>query len=402
MEPRRPTGPPAARDAGPLARGIRLGRILGIEVSIHWSLGFIFMLVLLNLALSVFPAWHPSWGPVATWATATGAAVLFFASVLAHELSHSLVAQRQGIRVERITLFLFGGVSQMQDEPKSPGNEFLMAIVGPLTSLAIGAAAIFFGLLGTPVVPADLVAGLGDVMRSLSPLRTLLLWLGPINVLLGLFNLVPGFPLDGGRVFRSALWWFTGDVVKATRWAAGIGQVFGWLLVFTGFMNLFGGVAAQGLWLLLIGWFLINAAGMSYQHMFLGQILKHVRVTDLMREVTVLEPDLPVQSFVDDYLMTGEQLTYPVVLDRQLVGLVRLGDVRKVPREKWPWTRIAEIMRPREQLTTLDSSMTAARAAQILSEQGATELPVLDNQRLVGLVEQQDVVRWIALHPPEA
>lgn len=387
---------------GFLAGGLRLGRLFGIEVYVHWSLALIFALVLFNLGLGVFPVWHPTWSPGLTWLTATGAALLFFASVLAHELSHSVVARAQGIGVDRITLFLFGGVSQMKDEPPSPKSEFLMAIVGPLTSLAIGVLAILAGTWGTPASPFDLLGGLGEILPTMSPIRTLWLWLGPINVLLGLFNLVPGFPLDGGRVFRSALWWITGDVMKATRWAAGIGQLFGWLLIFTGFMNLFGGASAQGLWLLLIGWFLSSAAGMSYQHMLLGRTLRDVRVADLMREVVPLEPDLSVQSFVDDYLMTGDHLAYPVVLGRQLLGLVRLKDVQKAPREKWPWTRIAEIMTPAEQLKTLDSTTTAARAAEVLSEGGGTQLPVLDGEAVVGLVEPQDIVRWITLHPPEA
>jgi CBS domain-containing protein len=216
-----------------------------------------------------------------------------------------------------------------------------------------------------------------------------------------MFNLVPGVPLDGGRVFRSALWWLTGDVMKATRLAAGAGQLFGWLLVFAGFMSLFGGASAQGLWLLLIGWFLSNAAGVSYQQMFLSQSLRHVRIIDLMRQVTTLDSDLLVQAFVDDHLMAGEQLAYPVLVGGNLVGIVRLADVRKVAREKWPWTRISEIMTPREQLTTIDASISAVRAAQMLAGAGTAELAVVDGLAFVGLVEQQDVLRWTTLHPPE-
>jgi len=384
---------------GAFARAIRLGRILGIEIFVHWSLVFIFVLVLLNLGLSLLPSWHPDWGSIVTWTTASGAALLFFASVLAHELSHSVVARTEGIRVEGITLFLFGGVSQMKDEPPTPRAEFLMAVVGPLTSLGIGVVATLAGAWGTALEPNDLMSGISEALRTMSPIRTLLLWLGPINVLLGLFNLIPGFPLDGGRVFRSALWWITGDVVKATRWAAGFGQLVGWLLVFTGFMNLFGGVSAQGLWLILIGWFLINAAGMSYQHMFLNQTLRHVRVSDIMRNVRSVEPDLIVQSFVDDFLMQTDQTAYPVLVNGALTGVVRLRDVQKIPREKWPWTRVADIMTPAEELTTLDSTMTASRAAELLSAVG-TELPVVERSEFVGMVEQQDVLRWITLHPP--
>lgn len=385
---------------GPLASGIRLGRVLGITVFVHWSLLFVFVLVLANLGAGVFPSWHPDWSPGVAWLTAAGAAVLFLASVLAHELSHSVVARTQGIGVERITLFLFGGVSEMKEEPGTPRAEFLMAVVGPLMSLAIGVGATLGGIWGSSATVSDIVGNFPETFPTVGPLRTLLLWLGPVNVVLGLFNLVPGFPLDGGRVFRSALWWMTGDVMKATRWAAALGQAFGWLLIFAGLMSLFTGASAQGLWLLLIGWFLANAAGTSYQHMYLAQTLKNVRVRDLVRPVATLDPDVIVQAFVDDYLMKTDQRAYPVVVGQDLVGLARLSDVRKIPREKWPWTRVSDVMTPRESLSTVPATMTAAEAAQLLAQQGGGELPVLSDEEFVGLLEQQDILRWITLHSP--
>jgi Zn-dependent protease/CBS domain-containing protein len=396
MQPEAKPSPP-----GPLAGGIRLGRVLGINVFVHWSLIFIFVLVLANLGAGVFPSWHPDWSPLIAWLTAAGAAVLFLASVLAHELSHSVVARTQGIGVDRITLFLFGGVSEMTEEPATPRAEFLMAVVGPLMSLAIGIVATLGGLWGSSATVSDIVRDLPETFPTVGPLRTLLLWLGPVNIL-GLFNLVPGFPLDGGRVFRSALWWMTGDVMKATRWAAALGQSFGWLLIFVGFMSLFTGVSAQGLWLLLIGWFLANAAGTSYQQMYLSRTLQNVRVRELLRPVETLEPDVSVQSFVDDYLMRADQSAYPVLVDQQLVGLAHLSDVRKVPREKWPWTRVSDVMTPREALTTVPATMTAAAAAQILARQGTGELPVLIDDTFAGLLEQPDILRWITLHPTES
>jgi Zn-dependent protease/predicted transcriptional regulator len=399
MEPPQPPTSPTPEHPQP--GRIQVGRILGVQVQVHWSLAFIFTLVLLNLGLSVFPSWHPEWGPLVTWVTASGAGVLFLASILCHEMSHSLVAEKLGIRVARITLFLFGGVSEMRDEPESPRTEFLVAVVGPLTSMAIGVAAAVAGTWGAEIRPFNEFSELGEAVRTMNPPRTLLLWLGPINLLLGAFNLVPGFPLDGGRVLRSALWWATGDIIRATRWAAGVGQLFGWILVFAGFMDLFGGSAAEGLWLVLIGWFLINAAGASYQHLFLGQTLGHVRVADIMREVTTLDPEIAVQTLVDDYLMRDDRLSYPVVLEGQLLGLVGLQHVQKVEREKWPWTRVGTIMTPRERLSTLDGTMTAARAAQTMAEHGVAELPVLEDGRLLGVVRQQDILRWIALHPGE-
>src|SRR5690606_13431688 len=209
-----------------------------------------------NLGVGLIPAWHPDWGAGLVWSVAVLAAVLFFASIALHELAHALVARRYGIPVRRITLFVFGGMAHMESEPPSPKSELLMAAVGPLVSLLVGVVATALG----SVLASDAVSRDGDdpvaLARAIGPAATLLLWLGPINVLLGLFNLVPGFPLDGGRVLRAILWWGTGDLVKATRWASGAGRVVAWTLMGFGVLQLFSGLWVQGLWLLLIGWFL--------------------------------------------------------------------------------------------------------------------------------------------------
>jgi Zn-dependent protease len=254
------------RERGERSRsGFALGRLFGIEVRVDWSLSFIFALIALDLGAGVFPRWHPDWSVALCWGVALTAALLFFASVLAHELSHALVARARGIAVPRITLFLFGGVAELAEEPRTPGSEFLIAIVGPLTSLAIGAGALVAtGLLAGPLLP-DMSSALesSSLLEQLGPLPTLLLWLGPVNVTLGLFNLIPGFPLDGGRVLRSALWKITGDAAKATRWAARSGQLVAVFMMVGGGMIALGGNAMQGVWLALLGWFLYRAASSS-------------------------------------------------------------------------------------------------------------------------------------------
>lgn len=215
--------------------GIRLGRIAGIEVVADWSLLIIFLLIAFSLAAGVFPSWHPDWDPALAWGTALGAALLFLASVLVHELSHALVGRLGGIRVRRVTLFMLGGMAHMESEPPTWRSELAMAAVGPITSLALGF--VFLWLAGFFAGPIELdPQNPGSTLAALSPLATLLFWLGPVNILLGVFNLVPGFPLDGGRMLRAAIWGATGNLRKATRWASWGGQIVAWLLIAAGLL----------------------------------------------------------------------------------------------------------------------------------------------------------------------
>src|SRR5688572_21416840 len=222
-----------------MRKGFRLGSVSGIELRIDWSLAIIFVLIVSMLGGGLFPAWHPEWSAAHSWATAFAAALLFFASVLVHELSHALTGRAHGIPVKRITLFVFGGMAQLEREPHEWRAELWMAIVGPLTSLVLGIAFLVGAesLMGDvqvdPTQPAALLAQLGTA-------PTLLLWLGQVNIVLALFNLVPAFPLDGGRVLRAALWGATGDLLKATRWASSLGQAFAWVLIAAGHAMILG------------------------------------------------------------------------------------------------------------------------------------------------------------------
>jgi Zn-dependent protease len=270
--------------------GLRIGRIFGINIYVDWSWIFIFVLVLWDLAAGVFPELHPDWGPALVWGTALVASLLFFASVLAHELSHSVVAKANGIPVRDIRLFLFGGVSNIQREPSSPGVEFVMAIVGPLTSIGLGV--IFLFLSGAMAAGLDVVAG--NPLRALAqldPFSTLLLWLGPINIILGIFNLIPGFPLDGGRVLRSIIWAANRNLRQATQWASWVGQLVAWAFILAGISMIFGlsipflgSGFIDGLWLAFIGWFLNNAAIQSYRQVVVEDVLEGVTIAQVMRK----------------------------------------------------------------------------------------------------------------------
>lgn len=399
---------PADEPPGPLRGGLRLGEVFGVPIRVDWSLLIIFLLIAVNLAFGLFPAWHPEWSPALTWGMALAAAGLFFSSVLAHELSHAVVARSRGIPVSSITLFIFGGIARIEDEPKSPKDELLMAAAGPIVSIAIGLVATLgaYALAGDALERIDSAAPMSSApmqaMHAVGPVATLLLWLGPINIMLGLFNLVPGFPLDGGRVARSIAWWFTGDLVKATRWAAGAGRVFAWLLMGLGVVQLLTGGAVEGVWLVLIGWFLNNAAQSSYAQVLMRRALDDVPVTRIMyTRVGTLSPEVSVETFVRDHLLATDQECWPVAVDDgRLLGLVTMDDVRRVPQERWPLTPVVDIMTPADELDVVSPSTDAEQALRLLSRRDVEQLPVLEGGRVLGFVRRRDLVRWMSLQGP--
>jgi Zn-dependent protease len=385
--------------------GVRLGRIAGIAVHVDWSLLVIFSLITLGLGTGIVPSWHPDWSPALVWATALAAALVFFASVLAHELSHALVGRANGISVRRITLFMFGGLAHMENEPPSWRAELLMAVAGPLTSFVLGLGFVALaGLVAGPIVIDRETPG--EALRSLGPLATLLLWLGPVNVMLGLFNLVPGFPLDGGRVLRAAMWGATGDLRRATRLASRAGQGFAWLLVGTGVammlglrVPLFGTGLVGGLWLVFIGWFLNNAAVRSYRQLVVRASLEDVPVERIMRTRLVsVAPETPVSTLVDDLVMASGQRAFPVEDGGRFAGLVALRDLHGLGRAAWERTRVADVMIPVERLVTVPPGERAAEVLDLLGRRDVNQVPVIDSGRLLGLVRREDVLRWLALH----
>ena len=383
--------------------GFRIGRVFGIDIRVDWSWLFIFVLVAWNLS-SVFGQSHPGWGSPLTWGTALLAALLFFASVLGHELAHSLVAQAQGIPVRNITLFLFGGVSNIQRNPDSPSGEFWMAIVGPLTSLVLGG--LLLVIAGATVGPLSSPTDLTQTIARLSPLSALLLWLGSINVTLGVFNLIPGFPLDGGRVLRSILWTAIGDLRRATRWASWVGQLIAWTMIFAGIAMVFGvqipsfGTGlVSGVWLAFIGWFLNSASAQSYRQVVVHDILEGVSVERIMR---VNPPTVPVNSsvssLVHDHVMGTDDYGFPVMDGDRLAGIVTLEDVRKVARDKWEDTIVREIMTPTDRIVTVAPDEDGAEALDRLAQRDVRQVPVTHGGRLVGLLRRRDIIKWLQLH----
>ncbi|MBO0859360.1 MAG: site-2 protease family protein [Chloracidobacterium sp.] len=385
-------------------RGLYIGRLFGINIHIDWSWILIFLLVTWSLGAGLFPAWHPDWSAALRWGVAVAASLLFFVSILLHELSHSLVAKARGLPVRRITLFLFGGVSNIEREPPTPKTEFLMAVVGPLTSILLG---LIFLALATFSAARSNVTG-GDpqtVARQLGPVTTLLAWLGPINILLGLFNLIPGFPLDGGRILRAALWSATKNLRKATAWAAGIGRLTGWMFIAAGIamalgahLPFFGTGLFSGLWLVFIGWFLTSAAVNSYRQTVVKDILEDVPVFRLMRlNVPTVAPTLPVSHLVYDYVMGADERAFPVLEEDRLVGMVCLEDIRKVPRKEWDQATVEEIMTDSNHLDVVTASEDAGNALEKLTRRDVGQAPVIENGRLVGLLRRRDILKWLEM-----
>lgn len=383
--------------------GFRLGRIFGIKIDVDWSWLFIFLLVTWNLT-TVFSNVHPGWGTVLNVGVALVASLLFFGSVLAHELAHSLMAIAQGVPVRSIKLFLFGGVSNIEREPPSPRAEFLITIVGPLTSIVLGGIFILLSGVGAISI-GGAIQDPNQALADLGPIMTLLLWLGPINILLGVFNLIPGFPLDGGRILRSILWAVTGSLRNATRLASYVGQGIAWLMIIGGVAMVFGAEIpffgtglVSGLWLAFIGWFLNNASVQSYRQVVVQNLLEDLPVSAIMRrDPPVVHPASPISSLVHDSVMGTDEHAFPVMDGERLVGIVCLHDVRNVERDRWESTPVSAIMTPRERLVTTTPEEESDEALNKLQKGDHRQLPVLQQDHLVGLLRRRDIMRWLQL-----
>lgn len=387
-----------------MERGFNIGQVFGININIDFSWILVFLLVTGTLALSVFPGLHPEWSVFLNVTVGIIASVLFFASVLAHELAHSLVARARGISVKNITLFLFGGVSDIESEPSSAKAEFLIAIVGPLTSISLGF--IFLFLAGIISGEGTNVLVLPDqVLSNLGPVTTLLLWLGPVNVLLGIFNLIPGFPLDGGRVLRSLIWALTQNFRQATRFATLGGQVVGWGFIAIGVLMIFGfrvpilgGGLISGLWLILIGRFLSSLASASYQKTVVEGALNHLKVAKIMQtDLLIIPPETSVAKLVDEFIKKKEG-AFPVMTDSQLKGIVTLQDVSKVPRKAWSKILVSQVMTPVKKLEIVGPDENAAEALNKFAKYNVGQFPVVKNKKLIGILSRRDILLWLQLY----
>jgi Zn-dependent protease/predicted transcriptional regulator len=367
---------------------VKLGRIAGISVGLHYSWFIIALLITLSLA-EHFRTVTPRWSSTVVWSAAIVTGVLFFVALLLHELAHSLLAKARGLRVRAITLFALGGVSQIESEASDAKSEFWIAIVGPLTSLAIGLVCLWIARLtgwlpGTePSVPAIAV----------------LLWLGYINMMLAAFNMIPGYPLDGGRVLRALIWWITRNADRSTQLASQVGQAVAFIFIFSGLYRFFLGANFGGLWLAFIGWFLLDASRSSYAQVALMTGLRGRLVADIMeRDCPTVEGHLTLKDFVDEYLLRTGRRCFIVVQNHNVSGLITPHEIKQVDRERWPLTSVQSVMRHLDQVRSVTPDTSAIQALEIMTREDINQLPVLSNGHLEGIFSRGHVLRFLQTH----
>jgi len=364
---------------------LKLFKVFGIEIRLDFSWFIIFALFAYYFGFNYFPAVLPGANngiiAIVTFITV----ILFFTSVLVHEMSHSLVAKSQGTPVGRITLFLFGGMAQIEKEPETPKNEFIMAIAGPAASFVL---AILFGIIW-------LLTRQYEIIRE--PVRYLTI----INIILGIFNMLPGYPLDGGRVLRSIIWKVTDNIKKATLIASTTGRVIGFLIIAVGIFFLFTGNFLNGVWFAFIGWFLQSSAQMGYRQLVFETSIKGVKVGDVMNDdIVLVEKDMSLQELVDEYFMRYRFGRFPVVEDlrsERLIGIISLHDIKSIERQKWPETRVGDIVKTIDENEKVGMSMEISEAIKRMGKIGLGHLVIMSGNKLKGIITKSDVMRFIKL-----
>jgi Zn-dependent protease/CBS domain-containing protein len=366
-----------AEPAGPAREsGIPLGRIFGIPIYLHTSWFIIFLLITLTLATQ-FTVQHPRWTREQHWVLGIVTSFLFFASVIFHELSHSVVARHYKIPVQSITLFVFGGLSRIARDPSNAKQEFNVAIAGPLSSLFLAGC---FGLIWRYVSAGEMVHAAAG-------------WLAEINLILALFNLVPGFPLDGGRVLRALAWGVTGNFTRATRIASNAGKFFAYAMIAVGIWQALNGNWVGGIWLAFIGWFLLSAAQESYAQVAVRNMLAGVRAQDVMSpEVPTVPRDISVEEYMQEVFRTGRRCHVVLGAGRP-VGLVTLAAARSVPRDEWGSTAVQAVMLPAERIHWASPEEPALGVLQRMQSQDINQMPVVSDQHIVGMISRDTILR---------
>jgi Zn-dependent protease len=360
---------------------ISIGRIIGIPIELDYSWFLIFALLTWSFASSYYPAEFKNWSPATYWIMGVLTALFLFGSVLVHELGHSVVAMRYKISIRRITLFLFGGVAQIASEPPSASAEFWIAIAGPVTSFLL---AMLFYLLQPLVI-------------SYQPALGLIEYLASINLLLVYFNLIPGFPLDGGRVFRAAIWRFTHSLKRATIISANVGRFIAFVFIFIGFWQIFSGNWGNGLWIAFIGWFLDNAAVSQTRHQMVEEFLSGHRVSDVMsKNFTEVSQDVTLQQLIDEHILAAGRKTFFVKSRNDDVsGLLTLHRLKDVPRERWHVTRVNEVMIPYDKMKRTNPDCELIECLDEMNRDGVNQLPVMEGTKLLGMLTREDIVNFL-------
>jgi Zn-dependent protease len=364
---------------------VKIFNLLGFEVRLDLSWFFIAAFIAWSLSVGLFPYYYKDLSPLTYWIMGIAGALGLFLGIVIHEFAHSLVARHYGMPMKGITLFIFGGVAEMGDEPPSPKVEFLMAIAGPVTSIIL---ALIFLALAAWAKQADAPLALFGVLR----------YLGAINGILAVFNLLPAFPLDGGRVLRSILWGLKKDLRWATRVSSKIGYAFAIILIVLGFIQIVQGNFIGGIWWVLIGFFLQNAARMSYQQLLAKQVLQGEPVRRFMKtDPTVVSPSLTIKQLVEDYFYTYHYKMFPVVADGKLQGCISTQQVKSIPREDWASHTVGEFSNSCDRENSIPPDMDALHALEIMSRTNRSRLLITEGDRLVGILSLKDLLQFFAL-----
>jgi len=366
---------------------IKLVKIFDIQIQIHASWFIVFLLISWTLATSYFPYFYPRLDSFVCWSMGVVAAILLFGSVLLHELSHSLVARKNGLPVRKITLFIFGGIAHMSDESPNASTEFKMAIAGPACSLVL---ALTFMSLSYFLKSANLWL----------PVYAVIKYLALINTVLAVFNLVPGFPLDGGRVLRAIIWYYTGDLKKSTLIASRIGKGFAILLGGFGLLNiLFAHNLIGGLWLMFIGFFLHQAASMGYMQVSLKKALSGILVKDIMKEDVVAVLDsITIETLINDYFFKYHYQSFPVVSGRKLEGVITLNKIRQISKDKWGQLNVADVMdKDIDAVTVCPSDEAVSVINKIIKNDIPQVLVINTDKEVIGLLTRRDIMQVLKL-----
>lgn len=368
-----------------MENSFKFGRLFGVEIGVHWSWLLIFAVVTYTFATGIFETFYEEWSDAQKWIGGAAVAIIFFLSVLAHELSHAVVSNRLGLPVKSITLFVFGGVANLSRDPDDAKQEFLIAVVGPVTSLVLG---LLFGVAWAVLYNIESIDnGIAGITLNLAV----------INVSLAVFNMLPGFPLDGGRVFRSLVWLRNKNRIKATKAASTAGEWIAYALMAGGIIQVVLG-SYGGLWMTFIGFFLKNAATGSYQQTVAESALAGVLVRDVMsRDVDVVEPTVMLDELLRDHVLRKNARCFAVIAAGDFAGIVTLTDVRSVEQSKWPETSVYRAMTPATRLHTVAPEEDIAMVMRLMSEHDVNQLPVVQGRELVGMLTRGDLMRFIQL-----
>jgi len=357
---------------------VKMFRIFGIDIGFHYTWLIAVVLITWSLAAGYFPQVNPGGGPAQNWGLGLIASLLLFTSVIMHELGHSLVAIARNLPVKTITLFIFGGAANLEREVERPNDEVAITVAGPAVSL--GLAAIFHMMT--------------VLFQGHETAVALFTWVRMVNLYLGLFNLLPGMPLDGGRLLRAFLWWRWGNFVRATQVASLVGRGIAYVFIGVGFVLFLMGYPGNAIWLVFLGWFLASSADSAYQSVSMDAMLRSVPVHSLTGPAAKVDPEVTIRQLVDDYILGQNSRAVLVMRSEELLGIITLTDVKRVPRESWELARVSDWM-TKAPLKTIQTREDVSELLRIIATDDLNSVPVLEGNRVVGMVGRPEVIRYL-------